>query len=168
MIKKNGSLLGLAVVAGILVGGALDGTAQQFNQPFTFKHRGGAGTSVGMSPAHRQIILEQELLDRRADNPVIRDNAGFLLDVVEQNSQAFVRAQASPFLPGVASRGVRFIGIGSGGSGTFFGTGGASISLWIASLGESGTGGMGYFPAQTGTPIDSWIYQLNGLEALPG
>ena len=73
--------------------------AQMSNEPFQFKNRSGVGGgSVGMSQAHRQMILEQELLNRDTSNPVLRAPDGSLLDYVERDNQIFLRYQGSPFI----------------------------------------------------------------------
>ena len=156
-----------------------DVSAQMFNQPFSFKYRGGlggAGSSVGMSNAYRQLILERELLGRPAENPLVRDFSGSLLDVQRGNSgQAFISSQTSSYIPGTSSRGFGTsssslgfaYGVGTSGGGTsnsyadtFHATPVYDVmAAWISSI--DGRGGMqGVVPYSGAASMDAWIGQL--------
>ena len=157
-----------------------DASAQMFNQPFTFKYRGGlggAGSSVGMSTAYRQLILERELLGRAAQNPLVRDFSGGLLEVQRGNSgQAFIVSQGSSYIPGSSRRGFATSGSGlgfayglggGGGDGSYYGLTDTMratpvydvMASWISSI--DGRGGLqgAYHPSGAGT-MDAWIGQL--------
>lgn len=149
---------------------SFEASAQMSNKPFSFKYRGGAGESVGMSTAHKQLILERELQGRAPDNPVIRDFSGALLEVERRNGgQAFVRSPASPYLPGAASRG---FGVGVAGadeqvaySGLLsFGTSRVMASWMLALSGGDGYRGVTPLAGPTASAsIDQWIIQLQAL-----
>ncbi len=167
----------------VLAFSAAEASAQMFNQPFSFKARGGvggAGSSVGMSTAYRQLILERELRGRPASNPLVRDYSGALLDVQRGNSgQAFISSPASSFIPGTGSRGFAAsrsslgfaYGLGSSGNdGSSYGWVDAMratpvsdvMAAWIYSI--DGRGGMqgAYHPRGAGS-MDAWIGQLHML-----
>jgi hypothetical protein len=158
------------LIALLMTSLSFEASAQMSNKPFSFKYRGGAGEAVGMSTAHKQLILERELQGRAPDNPVIRDFSGALLEVERRNSgQAFVRSPASPYLPGSASGGFR-----SGLSGTdeqvaysgllSFGTSRVMASWMLALSGGDGYRGVTPLggPAASAS-IDQWIGQLQTL-----
>ena len=152
--------------------------AQMSNQPFSFKFRGasgGAGAAVGMSIAHRQLILERELSNRSTDNPLLRDFSGALLDVQRANDgQAFVRSQSSPYAVGYSAAG---FGIGLSGFGYGISGGGGNrvivddpflaspteivMATWIASIGSPP--GRAVPLSGGGSTIDAWIGQLYAL-----
>ena len=159
---------------------APDASAQMFNQPYSFKSRGGMGgigSSVGMSTAYRQLILERELLNRAARNPLVRDYTGALLEVQRANSgQAFIASQGSSYIPGSSSRGFATSGSGLGfayglgvsGSGdSYYGLTDTMratpvydvMASWITSI--DGRGGLqgAYHPSGAGS-MDAWIGQL--------
>lgn len=168
---KPAAIVWLAAAFAVLMALPFEASAQMSNKPFSFKYRGGAGESVGMSTAHKQLILERELLGRTPDNPVVRDFSGALLEVERRNSgQAFVRAQASPFQVETADSG---LGAGlspaygqTGSSGLLFGVGtGRVMANWIMSL-IGGDGYRGVSPTITpasSVSIDLWIDQLQAL-----
>jgi len=168
MKPTTGTWFGV-VVALAVTALSFEASAQMSNKPFSFKYRGGAGESVGMSTAHKQLILERELLGRTPDNPVIRDYSGALLEVERRNSgQAFVRAPASPFYPGTVSEGFR-TGLFAADAqisltGPFFGTS-RVMANWIMALGD-GDGYRGVSPlpvSGSSASIDQWIGQLQAL-----
>lgn len=168
---KPVAIVWLAGVIAVMAALPFDASAQMFNRPFSFKYHGGAGDSVGMSTAYKQVILERELSGRSADNPLVRDYSGALLDVERGNSgQAFVRAQASPFQVGTIGSGLGF-GMssaygGTGTSGVLFGGGTDRVMAgWISSL-MGGDGYRGVAPAvvpYSSASIDLWISQLQTL-----
>jgi hypothetical protein len=167
----------------VLAFSAVDASAQMFNQPFSFKSRGGqvgSGSSVGMSTAYRQLILERELLGRAAKNPLVRDYSGALLQVQRGNSgQAFLSSQASSFIPGTSRRGFATGGSGLGyayGLGTSDGSDSSYglvdymqatpvrdvMAAWISAI--DGRGGMqGAYHPSGATSMDAWIGQLHLL-----
>ncbi|WP_316977036.1 hypothetical protein [Shumkonia mesophila] len=157
------------LIALVVTALSFEASAQMSNKPFSFKYRGGAGESVGMSTAHKQLILERELQGRAPDNPVIRDFSGALLEVERRNSgQAFVRSPASPYLPGAVSDGFRS-GLSAADeqvafSGFSIGTGRVMASWMLALSGGDGYRGVTPLagPASSAS-IDLWIGQLQAL-----
>ena len=157
------SALLLMTLGIVLAFSAADASAQMFNQPFSFKSRGGlggSGNSVGMSTAYRQMILERELLGRAAKNPLVRDYSGALLEAQRGNSgQAFIRSQTSSFIPGTGSRG--------------FATSGSRLG-YAYGLGSSGSSDSSYglVDFMQATPVQdvmaSWISELDGRGGMPG
>ncbi len=174
----------LFMILGIVfVFSATDASAQMFNQPYSFKYRGGlggAGSSVGMSTAYRQLILERELLGRAAQNPLVRDYTGALLEVQRANSgQAFIFTQGSSYVPSSSRRGFATSGSGlgfayglgsSGSSSSYYGLNDTMratpvydvMAAWITSI--DGRGGLqgAYHPSGAGS-MDAWIGQLHLL-----
>ncbi len=157
------------LVALLMTSLSFEASAQMSNKPFSFKYRGGAGENVGMSTAHKQLILERELQGRAPDNPVIRDFSGALLEVERRNSgQAFVRSPASPYLTGMVSDGYRS-GLSAADeqvafSGLSIGTGRVMAS-WMLAL-SGGDGYRGVTPLagpESSASIDMWINQLHAL-----
>ena len=155
----------LALIA--FIAGVGSAHAQMSNEPFQFKNRSGVGGgSVGMSQAHRQMILEQELLNRDTSNPVLRAPDGSLLDYVERDNQIFLRYQGSPFIGsngGLSDSGIRLnFGISGIGIALFGSPSSLSLGAWISALNSGGIGA-GMAPSSSGTPINMWISQLQGL-----
>lgn len=158
--------LAVAAVMGCVSG---DAAAQLIsNQPFEFSRRGGGG--VGMSLGYRQAIIEEKLFNRRPEN-LLRDATGALVEIERGPShQAFVRQQASPFLPGAsAGRPGRLFGASGGGVGFGLSVGGFSVG----GLGVGYGGGLGLeyglleaggtlvsYSPPAASPIDGWISQL--------
>lgn len=159
----------IAALASALIVAALPAQAQWNNQPYQLPSR---GNGIGLSPAHKQIMLENKLGIRRS-NPVVRDSSGQLLEVERRGNLALLRGQASPFLVSetrsglsLGFGGVHFAygGGGAGGysmaGGGYFGTVGAGMPAWIGMIDSAGPAAGGY----AGYPvIDSWIAQLDGL-----
>ena len=156
---------------------ATDASAQMFNQPFSFTRstgQVGSGSSVGMSTAYRQLILQRELLGRAADNPLVRDYSGALLDVQRGSSgQAFLSIPSSSFIggrgfdPTVYSLGFAY-GLGtSGGDSSSYGFIDAMqatpvydvMASWISSIDARG-GMQGASHPSGAASMDAWISQL--------
>ena len=150
--------------------------AQWNNRPFSFSGSGGAG----MSLAGRQAILQKEIFGLTPDN-LLRGPSGALVDVFEgPGSNAFVTAQANPFLPGFAGRGSSFRRSPADGAGIFnpfFAprSGGSSTPSFLTSqrtaatiaswtnmvTAGSGRGAIVVYPGSGGS-IDAWTAQVGG------
>lgn len=157
-----------ALALGLALAG-LPAQAQWNNQPYQLPSR---GNGIGLSPAHKQIMLENKLGPRRS-NPIMRDSGGYLLEVERRGNIALLRSQAAPFLvPGSRS------GISLGIDGVSFGYGGYPTRAALASGGYAGAESVmlgwttmvgsaapsGYGGAYAGySVIDSWVSQLDGL-----
>jgi hypothetical protein len=152
-------------VAGVGFGGFAGSASAQMartNQPFQFQNRGGAGESVGMSNAYRQVILNQELRGMRPEN-LARDRSGNLLDVERRDGQAFVSRPAGSF----AVRNFDPTRIGAfgsvGGFGMSIGYGAPAWPLLLA-VSSRGAAGAALAPYPNSAPsIDAWIHQMNTL-----
>jgi hypothetical protein len=116
--------------AAVLVAAALappPALAQWNNQPYSYRSSSGG---TGMSDAYRQAIIDRELFGREPRNLVRSADGSRLLEVIEQDDQAFL-ADREPnilpereFAPPVA--GLRLRVGGAGGS--------AAIDGWTAML----------------------------------
>lgn len=157
----------IAALASALAALALPAQAQWNNQPYQLPSR---GNGIGLSPAHKQIMLENKLGIRRS-NPVVRDSSGHLLEVERRGNLALLRGQASPFLVAETRSGLS-LGFGSvhfaygGGypagvplAGSYSGVT-AGMPAWIGLIDSAAPAAGGY----AGYPvIDSWIAQLDGM-----
>lgn len=157
-MMSTGRILGTALLTLFLCGIALDAAAQLIsNKPYEFSRRGGGG--VGMSLGYRQAIIEEQLFNRRPEN-LLRDATGALLEIERgPSNQAFVRQQASPFLPGASA------GVGPSGGGFSAFVGGVGLSVGGFGIGfEYGLAQsvvpLSSYSSPPSTPIDAWISQL--------
>ena len=143
-----------------------DASAQMNNKPYSFS---GGGSSLGMSSAARQAILNQKLTGATPDN-LVRGPNGALLEVTRgPGNTAITRDQAGVAIPGYRGRG----NIASGGVGLFnnffysgsFRRGGtytfASRITGDAIAGWTGmvSGGRVY---SGGNSVDAWTSQVGG------
>jgi len=106
------SFTGVLVVAVSLFFLAADASAQMNNKPFSFK---GGGSSLGMSAAAKQAILNKKLTGVTPDN-IMRGPGGALIEISRgPNNVAIARGQDGVTLQGYHGRG----GVLSGGAGLF-------------------------------------------------
>ena len=143
-----------------------DASAQMNNKPFSFSN---GGSSLGMSNAARQAILNQKLTGATPDN-IMRGPGGALIEVSRgPNNIAIARGQDGVALQGYHGRG----GVLSGGAGLFnpffYGNSGQrsgsftfasqltgnAIAGWTSMVG----GAAQYSP---GNSIDAWTSLIGG------
>lgn len=163
-----GRFWGLVVVAASLSLFAADGSAQMNNKPYSFK----GGSSLGMSSAARQAILNKKLTGATPDN-IMRGADGSLIEITKgPGSNAIARGSDGVVIPGYRGRGDAFDGavgifnpyfLGNSdqrsGSITFASrlTGNA-IAGWTSMV----TGGGAYFGGGGISSIDAWTSLIGG------
>lgn len=161
------SSLAAVVIATFFLGFmTTDASAQMSNKPFSFS---GGGSSLGMSSAARQAILNQKLTGATPDN-LIRGPNGALLEVTRgPGSTAVTRDQAGVAIPGFRGRG----NVAGGGVGLFnnffYGsTGRRSGAYTFASriTGDAIAGWTGMVSGgrvySGGNSVDAWTSQVGG------
>jgi hypothetical protein len=158
-------LTGLIAVAASLLLYAGDASAQMSSQPFSF----GGGSSLGMSNAGRQAILNQKLTGATPDN-ILRGADGSLIEISQgPGSTAIARGADGVVIPGYHGRG----GVVSGGAGLFnpYFTGNASqynasqtFASGITSNSIAGWTSMVFGGAAVsgGSSIDAWMSMICG------
>lgn len=157
-------LAGLAVVAVSVMAFAGSASAQMNSQPYKFK----GGSSLGMSDAGRQAILNQKLDGRTPDN-IMRGANGSLIEITKgPNNVAIARGSDGVVIPGYHGRGGAFGGgVGwfnpyfVGGSGSNNGT--SNFASMITSNSIAGWTGMVVGGNVGGAnSIDSWMSMIGG------
>ena len=157
--------LGVVVLAASLPLIAADASAQMNNKPFSFK----GGSSLGMSAAARQAILNKKLTGATPEH-IMRGADGSLIEISKgPGNTAIARTQDGVAIPGYRGRGDAFdvalgifnpyfLGSSDQRSGTFTYASrltGNAISGWTSMV----TGGAAYFG---GSSIDAWTSQIGG------
>jgi hypothetical protein len=160
-------LLGLVVVGASLSLFAADASAQMNNKPYSFK----GGSSVGMSSAARQAIINQKLTGATPDH-IARGADGSLIEIAKgPGSNAIARGPDGVVITGYHGRGDAFdsaVGIFNpyflGNSGQRSGSytiasrlTGNAIAGWTGMV----TGGP-VFMGGTGSSIDAWTSLIGG------
>ena len=143
-------LVGIIVVALSLV--AADASAQMNNKPYSFK----GGSSLGMSAAARQAILNQKLTGATPDN-IMRGADGSLIEISKgPGSNAIARTSDGVVIPGYRGRGDAFDGV-LGVFNPYF-------------LGNSGqrSGSITFASRLTGNAIAGWTSMVTGGGAIGG
>jgi hypothetical protein len=160
------SLAGILMVAVSLFLVAAEASAQMNNKPFSFSNR---GSSLGMSSAARQAILNQKLTGATPDN-IMRGPGGALIEITKgPNNMAIATGQDGVVLQGYYGR----RGVLVGGAGLFnpyfYGSSSGRSSYSIASriTGNAISGWTGMVtgrPAMStsGSSIDAWTSLVGG------
>lgn len=155
MVRRFLILLAFAL-SNLASGAAL---AQSSNRPYL------PSSSVGLSIAARQVILNAEIRGVRPD-AIVRGRDGFLVNVVRFENLALVQTDADSFLPGQRPHAGWATGLSTGlGWGLPRYTRGSylpspessrALNAWIS-------GNFAAVPYGEGTPIDIWIQQLSQI-----
>jgi hypothetical protein len=160
------SLTGVLVVAVSLFLVTAEASAQMNNKPFSF---GSGGSSLGMSSAARQAILNKKLTGQTPDN-IMRGPGGALITITKgPGSNAIATGQDGVTLQGYHGRGLAL----SGGVGIFnpyfLGStsqrsGGYTIASRLTGNAIAGWTSMigGGAPYNNGDSIDAWTSLIGG------
>lgn len=141
------SLTGVFVVAVSLFFVTAEASAQMNNKPFSFS---GGGSSLGMSSAAKQAILNQKLTGATPDN-IMRGPSGALIAVTRgPNNVAIATGQDGVVLQGYHGRG----GAYDGGVGIF-------NSYFLGNSGQR-SGGYTFASRLTGNAIAGWTSMVSG------
>lgn len=159
------NLAGVLVIAVSALVVTAEASAQMNNKPFSF---GSSGSSLGMSNAARQAILNKKLTGATPDN-IMRGPGGALIEVTKgPNNIAIATGQDGVVLQGYRGRGGVFIG-GAGLFNPYFygstsGRSSYSIASRITGNAISGWTGMvsGRPVVSSGSSIDAWTSQVGG------
>lgn len=150
------------VLAAACLGIAAEAQAQWSNRPFSFQNGWrsggiGAGASVGMTPAYRQLMLERKLLGRPTENNTFTRGAdGSLINIERRDDLAFGRFVAAPYVLAYGRQPAFGGGFAVGFGGVSFGFyGGANLADGLSSP-------LSADPSPV--PIDSWIQQLDLIQ----
>lgn len=140
------SLTGVLVVAVSMFLMTAGASAQMNNKPFSFS----GGSSLGMSSAAKQAILNQKLTGSTPDN-IMRGPSGALITVTRgPNNVAIATGQDGVVLQGYHGRGGAF----GGGAGLF-------NSYFLGNSGQR-SGGYTFASRLTGNAIAGWTSMVSG------
>jgi hypothetical protein len=159
---------GFLVFAVSLMLMAAEASAQMNNKPFSFSNGGGGGSSLGMSAAGRQAILNQQLTGATPDN-IMRGPGGALIEITSgPNNMAIATGQDGVVLQGYHGRS----GLLTGGAGLFNpyfyantdrGTAYAVASQFTSNAIAGWTSMVSGRPVTTGgSSIDAWTSLIGG------
>ena len=138
--------LGLVVVAASLLLFAVDASAQMNNKPFSFK----GGSSLGMSSAARQAIINQKLTGVTPDH-IMRGADGSLIEIARgPGSSAIARGADGVVLTGYHGRGNAF----DGAVGIF--------NPYFLGNSEQRSGAITFASRLTGNAIAGWTSMVTG------
>jgi hypothetical protein len=159
-------IAGVLVVAGSLVLLAGEASAQMNNKPFSFGNRG--GSSLGMSTAARQAILNKKLTGATPNN-IMRGPGGALIEITKgPGSMAIATGQDGVVLQGYHGRSGVLTGRAGFFNPYFYGNPDKGATYTIASrlTGDAIAGWTGMVNnrpvVSNGSSIDAWTSMIGG------